>query len=184
MHLIILDRDGVINEDSDSYIKSVDEWVPIPGSIEAIGILYKAGFTIVVATNQSGIGRQLFSLDDLNAMHDKLNMLVKNAGGKIANIYYCPHHPDDGCACRKPKAGLIDNMEKELGISAQGAFFIGDSLRDLEAGLAKGCTPVLVETGKGKKTLAAIDANKKSTLPGLVIYGNLAEAAGALVKSL
>ncbi len=184
MHLVILDRDGVINEDSDAYIKSVDEWIPIPGSIDAIGMLYKAGFTIVVATNQSGIGRQLFSLDELESMHDKLNALVKNAGGEIAGIYYCPHHPDDGCTCRKPRAGLIDTMERELGISARGAFFIGDSIRDLEAGLGKGCTPILVRTGKGEKTLAKINAGNNTAFSGLTVYANLAEAADALVKTL
>jgi D-glycero-D-manno-heptose 1,7-bisphosphate phosphatase len=184
MPVVILDRDGVINEDSDAYIKSVDEWIPIPGSIEAISKLYKAGFTIVVATNQSGLGRQLFKLDDLEAMHNKLNTLVENAGGKIAGIYYCPHHPEDGCACRKPKAGLIEAMERELNVSAQGAFFIGDSMRDLEAGLVKGCTPILVKTGKGEKTLAKINAGDNIVFSGLTTYADLAEAADALVKTL
>ncbi|MEH6557652.1 MAG: D-glycero-beta-D-manno-heptose 1,7-bisphosphate 7-phosphatase [Oceanicoccus sp.] len=184
MPLVILDRDGVINEDSDAYIKSVEEWIPIPGSIEAISKLYKAGFTVVVATNQSGLGRQLFKLDELEAMHSKLNMLVENAGGKIAGIYYCPHHPEDGCACRKPKAGLIEAMERELDVSAQGAFLIGDSMRDLEAGLAKGCTPILVRTGKGEKTLAKITAGDNIVFSGLTAYADLAEAADALVKTL
>lgn len=184
MHLVILDRDGVINEDSDAYIKSVDEWIPIPGSIEAIARLYKAGFTIVIATNQSGLGRQLFPLSSLESMHNKLNLLVKNAGGEIAGIYYCPHLPDEGCNCRKPKAGLIDAIERDLGISAQGAFFIGDSVRDLEAGLAKGCTPILVKTGKGEKTLTKIGADNSTAYPGLTAYADLAEAADALVKTL
>ncbi len=151
--LIILDRDGVINQDSDDYVKSLEEWIPLEGSCEAIADLSKAGFIIAVATNQSGLARGYFSVDDLEAMHGRMNALVEEAGGEITTIKYCPHGPDDGCDCRKPLPGLVAQIEEELGISAKGAWFIGDSLRDLQAGLAKGCKPALVMTGKGEKTL-------------------------------
>lgn len=151
--LIILDRDGVINQDSDDYVKTLQEWIPIEGSCEAIADLYKAGYTIAIATNQSGLARGYFSLDDLNAMHEKLISLVEASGGKVATIKYCPHGPEDGCTCRKPLAGLIDQIEAELNVSAEGAWLIGDSLRDLQAGVLKGCKPVLVMTGKGERTL-------------------------------
>lgn len=154
--LIILDRDGVINQDSDDYIKSAEEWQPIEGSIEAIVALSQAGFRIAIATNQSGLARGLFDLDDLEAMHAKLNRLVAEQGGKIEGIFYCPHHPDDQCHCRKPDIGLIEAIEFELGLSAKGAFFVGDSLKDLQAARAKQCIPVLVRTGKGPKTEAKI----------------------------
>mgnify|MGYP005996265311 FL=1 len=151
--LIILDRDGVINQDSDDYVKSLDEWIPLAGSCEAIAALSQAGYTVAVATNQSGLARGYFSINDLEAMHGRMNALVEEAGGEITTIKYCPHGPDDGCDCRKPLPGLVDQIEEELGISAKGAWFIGDSLRDLQAGLAKGCKPALVMTGKGEKTL-------------------------------
>lgn len=154
--LIILDRDGVINQDSDDYIKSAEEWQPIEGSIEAIAALSQAGFRIAIATNQSGLARGLFDLDDLEAMHAKLNHLVSEQGGAIEGIFYCPHHPDDECHCRKPDVGLIDAIEFELGLSAKGAYFVGDSLKDLQAARAKQCIPVLVRTGKGPKTEAKI----------------------------
>ena len=151
--LIILDRDGVINEDRDDYVKSVDEWVPIAGSIEAIADLSRNGYTVVVATNQSGLSRNLFTLDDLEAMHEKLCGMVESLGGSISGIFYCPHHPDDLCDCRKPKAGLLTAIEESLGCSISGASLVGDSLRDLQAGNKKECQPVLVKTGKGQKTL-------------------------------
>ncbi len=157
MALIILDRDGVINKDSDKYIKSLDEWIPIPGSIEAIARLYKAGHLIAVATNQSGLGRGYFERVDLEAMHHELNHLVHQAGGKIACIVYCPHAPDDKCGCRKPAPGLITEIEQQLSISAKGAYIVGDSLRDLQAGHGKGAIPVLVRTGKGERTLTKGD---------------------------
>src|SRR5690606_25788739 len=156
MSLVILDRDGVINFDSDDYVKSASEWRPIPGSLEAIARLSQAGFSVAVATNQSGLGRGLFDLDDLEAMHAKMDEALEDLGGHVTGVFYCPHHPDDECGCRKPKAGLIDAIEAELGLSAEGAPLIGDSLRDLEAGLAKGCEVILVKTGKGEKTHAAL----------------------------
>lgn len=151
--LIILDRDGVINQDSDAYIKSVDEFQPISGSIEAIAKLYKSGYQIAIATNQSGIARGYFSEHTLTAMHQKLEALLDKAGGKIAHVAYCPHGPDDNCDCRKPKAGLIHQIEAALNISAQGAYMVGDSIRDLQAGVQAGCKPILVKTGKGEKSL-------------------------------
>ena len=152
--LIILDRDGVINVDSDDYIKSEAEWVPIPGSAKAIALLHQAGFQVAIATNQSGLARGYFKQSDLYAMHAKMTNLVEAEGGKIAHIAYCPHGPDDGCTCRKPLPGLIHQIEHALNISAKNCYIVGDSLRDLEAGEAAGMKPVLVRTGKGERTLA------------------------------
>jgi D-glycero-D-manno-heptose 1,7-bisphosphate phosphatase len=179
--LIILDRDGVINEDSDDYVKSVDEWIPIPGSIEAIAQLSKAGYTIVVATNQSGIGRGLFDLDALEAMNEKLFALVEAQGGHIDGIFYCPHTPEDNCACRKPKAGLIDAIEDELGVSARDALVVGDSKRDLEAGFAKGSKLFLVKTGKGNQTLAKLTSENDPLLKQLAVFDNLQHFAESLI---
>lgn len=125
--LVILDRDGVINEDSDEYVKSLAEWIPIPGSIEAIARLSKAGVTVVVATNQSGIGRGLFDLDDLEAMHARLNELVLEQGGELSGIFYCPHAPEDDCHCRKPAPGLLDAISTEFNRDLTGVPLIGDS---------------------------------------------------------
>jgi D-glycero-D-manno-heptose 1,7-bisphosphate phosphatase len=180
MKLVILDRDGVINQDSDAYVKSADEWIPIDGSIEAIAKLYKAGFTVVVATNQSGLARGLFDLDDLEAMHDKLTQLVIDAGGELGAIFYCPHGPDDNCNCRKPKAGLIDAIEAEFDVSASSVPLVGDSLRDLEAGLQKGCDPILVLTGKGEKMQPKLAAT--TGLEHTPHFANLAEAADHIIE--
>lgn len=158
--IILLDRDGVINLDSDNYVKSVDEWQPIPGSIKSIAALSKAGFKIFVVTNQSGIARGYYNEDTLKAMHDKMIALVEKEGGVISGIEYCPHGPDDHCQCRKPKSGMIESIERQLGVNFKTypAIMVGDSLRDLEAGQARGCTPVLVLTGKGRATQSkAID---------------------------
>ena len=182
MKLIILDRDGVINHDSDQFVKNTDEWQPIAGSIEAIARLSKAGFTVTIATNQSGLGRGLFRLSDLEAMHNKMQNLVEEAGGYIDGIVYCPHHPSENCNCRKPKAGLIDAIEAQFHHLAAGAYTIGDSLRDLEAGLKKQCLPVLVKTGKGKKTLQQIKNQRVAALQTLPIYNNLAEAVDAIIQ--
>lgn len=154
--LVILDRDGVINHDSDAYVKTVDEWQPIDGSVEAIGALCQAGFVVAVATNQSGLARGYFDAATLDAMHAKMQRMVAKHGGRIAHIAYCPHGPDDGCDCRKPLPGLIKQIETQTKLSAQGSFMVGDSIRDLQAGVSAGCTPVLVKTGKGQKSLAAL----------------------------
>lgn len=153
--LIILDRDGVINHDSDAYIKSLDEWVPYPSSIAAIARLSHAGFTVVVATNQSGIARGYYDEATLKSMHDRLIALVEKEGGRIAHIAYCPHGPDDECQCRKPLPGMLHQIKRLLGLtSLKGSWMVGDSLRDLQAGEAVDCRTVLVRTGKGIKTEA------------------------------
>ncbi|MBB3141769.1 D-glycero-beta-D-manno-heptose 1,7-bisphosphate 7-phosphatase [Halomonas organivorans] len=153
--LVILDRDGVINQDSDDYVKSLDEFLPYPQAITAIARLSQAGWTVVVATNQSGIARGYYDEATLAAMHERLNTLVADAGGQIAAIAHCPHGPSDGCECRKPLPGLLKRLGAELGIEdLTGGWMVGDSLRDLEAGEAVGCHPVLVRTGKGERTLA------------------------------
>jgi len=181
--LVILDRDGVVNVDSDEFVKSADEWIPIEGSIKAISRLSKAGFTVVIATNQSGLGRGLFTVDALESMHQKMLQLVEEEGGEIAGIFYCPHHPDDGCYCRKPKAGLLDQIENALTTSTKDAFIIGDSLRDLQAGLEKGCRPVLVKTGKGLKTMALLTNQPDEALKDLPIHTNLSEAVDHIIDN-
>lgn len=152
--VIILDRDGVINQDSDAYVKSVDEWIPLPGSIKAIAALSKAGFQVFIATNQSGIARGYYDDAELQAMHQKMLDLVHAEGGEIQGIEYCPHGPQDDCSCRKPKSGMIEAIERSLNMdfTEQPAIMVGDSLRDLQAGKARGCAPVLVLTGKGRDT--------------------------------
>lgn len=178
MPLVILDRDGVINFDSDNYIKSAQEWRAIPGSLEAIARLSTAGFSVAIATNQSGLGRGLFDLDDLEAMHDKLRQGVAEFGGKIAGIFYCPHTPDQECNCRKPNTGLVDAIEKELGMSANGVPFIGDSLKDLQLGIRKNCQAILVTTGKGKKTEAEMPQDLREKVN---IYPDLRSAVIAIL---
>ncbi len=153
--LVILDRDGVINRDSDDYVKSLEEWIPYPQAIQAIARLSQAGWTLVVATNQSGIARGYYDEATLAAMHDRLDALVREAGGEITRIVHCPHGPDGGCDCRKPRPGMLKRLREELGLATlEGSWMVGDSLRDLEAGEAVGCQPVLVRTGKGERTLA------------------------------
>ncbi|CAH0993014.1 D-glycero-beta-D-manno-heptose-1,7-bisphosphate 7-phosphatase [Sinobacterium norvegicum] len=177
--VVILDRDGVINHDSDAYIKSAEEWLPIPGSIEAIGRLCQAGYQVYIATNQSGIGRGYYGLTELQQMHDKMQQLLDEVGGNIAAIEFCPHGPDEGCHCRKPLAGMIENIEQHMGCSAHQVPLIGDSLRDLEAGLLRQCQPVLVKTGKGDKTLKKIINNELwAELP---VYDNLSDVVDALL---
>ncbi len=150
--LVILDRDGVINHDSDDFVKTPDEWLPIDGSIGAIAKLSNAGFTVAVATNQSGIGRKLLDKPALDAMHEKLRSLVKDAGGDVDRIVYCPHHPDDGCDCRKPAPGLYQKLSRHYGVPLDGVPVVGDSERDLVAARTMNARPILVLTGKGAKT--------------------------------
>ncbi|MFC7369093.1 D-glycero-beta-D-manno-heptose 1,7-bisphosphate 7-phosphatase [Vreelandella zhaodongensis] len=152
--LVILDRDGVINHDSDAYIKTLAEWIPYPSAISAIAKLTRSGFTVAVATNQSGIARGYYDEATLHGMHERLTALVEAEGGSIACIAYCPHGPDEQCQCRKPKPGLLLQIQQYLGMdSLTGSWMVGDSLRDLQAGEAVGCHTVLVKTGKGEKTL-------------------------------
>jgi D-glycero-D-manno-heptose 1,7-bisphosphate phosphatase len=156
MKLVILDRDGVINHDSDEYIKSADEWQPIAGSLEAIAKLNQAGYRVVVASNQSGLARGLFTPDDLNAIHSKMNQKLTEVGGTIEAIFYCPHTQQDDCQCRKPRPGMLYDISNRLGIPLAGVTMVGDSLRDLQAAIAAGARPVLVLTGKGKRTLSQL----------------------------
>lgn len=179
MKLIIFDRDGVLNQDSDDYIKTVDEWIALPGSMEAVGRLTQAGYTLTVATNQSGLARGYFDLATLNAMHQKMADLAAKQGGKFAHIAFCPHGPEDDCLCRKPLAGLIDEIEQALHASAQGAWLVGDSIRDLEAGLIKGCKPVLVRTGKGAKS----ERKLTPELGEVLVFDDLAAFADYILKS-
>lgn len=156
MTILILDRDGVINHDSPDFIKSEDEWLPIAGSLEAIARASQAGWRVVVATNQSGLGRGLFDEFALARMHEKFLGLVEERGGRVEGIFYCPHAPEAGCDCRKPKTGLLSAIEESLGESLRGMPFVGDSLRDLQSAVAYSCRPILVTTGKGADTLARL----------------------------
>ncbi len=178
--LIILDRDGVINEDSDAYVKSVDEWIPIPGSIEAIGRLSRAGYRIAIATNQSGIGRGYYDVATLQAMHDKMLHLVHQAGGHIDAITYCPHITEDGCDCRKPLPGLLRQIQEQLDTPVKGAYMVGDSIRDLEAGQAMGCRLALVLTGKGEKSRQKLP---ESGLHDVSIHANLSQFVDHLLEA-
>ncbi len=155
MKLVVLDRDGTINQDSDQHIKSPAEWKPIKGSLEAIARLTQAGWRVVVATNQSGIARGLFDMATLNAIHDVMHRAVHQAGGRIDAVFFCPHAGDSNCACRKPRPGMLLEIGKRMHVALEGVPMVGDALRDLQAAAAAGARPVLVLTGKGKKTRAA-----------------------------
>ena len=149
MKLIILDRDGTINEDSDEFVKTPEEWQPLPGALEAIARLNHAGWHVVVASNQSGLGRGLFEVSSLNAIHTKMSKLLAAAGGRIDAVFYCPHAPDENCPCRKPNPGLLEQIGERYGLDLRGVPMVGDSARDVLAGVAAGCEPHLVLTGKG-----------------------------------
>ena len=155
--LVILDRDGVINVDSDDFIKSASEWEPIEGSLDAIAALTQHGFTVVVATNQSGIGRGLFDQGTLRAIHDKMCAAVRAAGGDIANIYVCPHAPNAGCDCRKPATGMFEQIQRDYQSTLENVPAIGDAARDLQAAASIGARPILVLTGKGELTQGNLD---------------------------
>ena len=172
MKLVILDRDGVINHDSDQYIKSPEEWKPIPGSLTAIARLNQAGYRVVVATNQSGIGRGLFETDTMIAIHDKMFKALAQVGGHIDAIFFCPHTNDDNCECRKPKPGMFREIAARFNADLAGVPAIGDSLRDLQAAAAAGAQPVLVLTGKGRKI-----ADDPALPPDTLVFPDLAAAA-------
>jgi D-glycero-D-manno-heptose 1,7-bisphosphate phosphatase len=174
---VILDRDGVINVDSADFIKSADEWQAIPGSIEAIAELSRHGFKIAVLTNQSGVGRGLFDLQALDAMHDKMLDSVRALGGDIEAIYFCPHGPQDGCACRKPKPGLFLQLAREHEVDLSRTYAVGDSGRDLQAAIRAGAKPILVKTGKGLKTLADYPN------PNFPVFENLYDAARFIIAA-
>ena len=173
---VLLDRDGVINHDSGDFITSADEWLPIDKSLAAIALLHNKGYQVVVITNQSGVGRGLYSDAILTDMHLKMTQLTAAVGGKISHIYYCPHLPDAGCDCRKPKPGMLLQFSKDAGIALDDIYFVGDSLRDIEAGIAAGAKPVLVKTGNGTKTLAA---NPDLNIP---TFENLYDAAEYIIS--
>jgi D-glycero-D-manno-heptose 1,7-bisphosphate phosphatase len=176
--LVILDRDGVINRDSSSFIKSPDEWIPLSGSISAIAALCNAGYTVTVASNQSGLARGLLDRKALRAMHRKLRKLVAAEGGHIDRIVICPHGPGDDCACRKPRPGLLHRLGGYYGIDLTGVPVIGDSLRDLEAAAAVGARPILVRTGNGQMTELTLDGELEAT----EVFDDLAAVAALLVR--
>lgn len=176
MKLVILDRDGVINHDSDQFIKSPDEWRPISGSPEAIARLTQYGYRVVVATNQSGVGRGLFEMDTLNAIHDKMVRTVTQVGGRIEAIFFCPHTSADDCLCRKPKPGMFQEIAARFNADLSGVPVVGDSLRDLQAGAAMRAQPMLVLTGKGRKTV------DDPALPAdTLVFPDLAAAASHII---
>lgn len=177
MKLIILDRDGVINYDSDAFIKSPDEWKPLPGSLEAIARLNQADYRVVVASNQSGIARGLLDISMLNAINQKMHEAVQVLGGSIDAVFFCPHRSEDNCNCRKPKPGMFEEIARRYNISLRGVPVVGDSLRDLQAGHATGCKPYLVMSGKGKKTL-----EEGGLPPGTTTFINLAAVVDSLLS--
>jgi D-glycero-D-manno-heptose 1,7-bisphosphate phosphatase len=179
MKLVILDRDGVINLDSDNFIKRPEEWKPIPGSLEAIARLNHAGFHVVVATNQSGVGRGLFDMTMLNAINDKMIDALAQVGGRLDAIFFCPHAAEADCACRKPKPGMFEEIGQRFNAPLRGIPSVGDSLRDLQASVAIGAQPILVLTGKGEKTLAL------GGLPeGTKVFADLGVAVKAIIQTV
>jgi D-glycero-D-manno-heptose 1,7-bisphosphate phosphatase len=178
MKLIILDRDGVINRDSDDFIKSPDEWIALPGSLEAIARLNQSGYKVAVATNQSGIARGMFTVLTLNAIHQKLHASAQQIGAHVDAIVFCPHAAIDNCYCRKTKPGMVRAIGKRFDIPLKGVPIVGDSLRDLQAGYVLGCTPYLVLTGKGLKT-----REKGGLPPGTQIFADLAAVTDHLLRS-
>lgn len=180
---LILDRDGVINYDSDDFIKSPDEWRPLPGSLEAIARLNQAGYRIVVISNQSGLARQLFDQAMLEAIHNKFTRLLAQHDGRVEQIYYCPHGPDDTCDCRKPLPGLFKQFAKDFGISLNGIIAVGDSVRDLQAAHTAGARAALLQTGKGERSIATIRAlPKNDPLHGVSVYKDLADFSEQLLS--
>ncbi|MCB1645565.1 MAG: D-glycero-beta-D-manno-heptose 1,7-bisphosphate 7-phosphatase [Pseudomonadales bacterium] len=175
--MIVLDRDGVLNIDSPDYIKSAEEWIPIPGSIEAVASLSRAGYRIYVATNQAGLAKGKFVQKDLDEMHQKLESLVEAAGGVLTGIFYCPHHPDENCECRKPRPGLLLNIASSAGVKPETLIFIGDSTKDVMAARAVGAKPVLVLTGNGQQSLQSLSDDPPET------HRDLASFARSLLRS-
>ena len=176
MKLIILDRDGVINYDSDAFIKTVDEFIPLPGALDAIARLSRAGWTVAIATNQSGLARGYYSVPTLESMHQLLRDEVQQRGGHLGLITYCPHGPDDGCVCRKPLPGLLTQVAQHYKVPLAGVWFVGDSLRDLQAAVAADAQPVLVCTGKGEQT-------REKPLPeNTLIFADLSAIADHLLR--
>lgn len=177
MKLVILDRDGVINHDSDEYIKSPEEWVPIPGSLEAIARLHREGYKVVVATNQSGVGRGLFDMNMLCRIHTKMLEAVRAKGGEIDAIFFCPHRPEDNCRCRKPQPGLFQEITERLKVNLNGVYSVGDTERDVIVARLVSARPVLVRSGKGKRTL-----KKSKILEDVPVFDDLAAFADNLLS--
>ena len=182
MKLVILDRDGTINEDRDDFVKSADEWVPLPGALEAIARLNHAGWHTVIATNQSGLARGLLDMAALNAIHSRMNRELAAFGGRIDAVFFCPHGPDDGCACRKPLPGLFEKIGERYGLALSEVPSVGDSLRDLQAGVAAGSPPHLVRTGKAAGLDDAAVAALVAQAPGTVVHADLAAFAQHLLQ--
>ena len=176
MKLVILDRDGVINQDSANFIKNPNEWIAIPSSLEAIALLNQSGFRLAVATNQSGIARGLFDMATLNAINDKMHRALAQLGGRIDAMFYCPHAADDHCTCRKPKTGMIEDISRRFSVDLSEVYAVGDSLRDLQAFSDAGCKPILVRSGKGEETLAA-----GNLPPNTFIFADLNEAVQHII---
>ncbi len=182
MKLIILDRDGTINEERDDYVKSPEEWVPMPGALEAIARLNHAGWHTVVATNQSGLGRGLFYMAMLNAMHLKMNQLLAKQGGRVDAVFFCPHTPEDQCDCRKPLPGLMELIGERYGVELADVPLVGDSLRDVQAGAAAGCPTHLVRTGRGSLLDDAQVAAIQKLIPGTQVHADLCAFADSLIR--
>ncbi|MGQ0442977.1 MAG: D-glycero-beta-D-manno-heptose 1,7-bisphosphate 7-phosphatase [Methylophilaceae bacterium] len=176
MKLVILDRDGVINQDSANFIKKPNEWIALPGSLEAIALLNQHGFRVALATNQSGIARGLFDMVTLNAIHDKMHRALAQTGGRIDALFYCPHAADDHCQCRKPKTKMLEDIGRRFSVDLNEVPAVGDALRDLQAFSDAGCQPILVRSGKGEDTLA-----HGNLPPNIRIYADLAEAVQHII---
>jgi len=179
MKVIVLDRDGVINHDSDAYIKSKEEWQPIDGSLEAIARLNHGGYIVVVASNQSGIARGYFDIEALSAMHKKMDDLLSKVGGQVDAVFYCPHGPNDGCSCRKPRPGMLLEIGQRFNVPLKEVVFIGDSVSDLKAASNAHAIPMLVRTGKGIKAEKILLAECKESIP---VFDDLASAVTAILK--
>jgi D-glycero-D-manno-heptose 1,7-bisphosphate phosphatase len=177
MSLVILDRDGVINHDSDAYIKTPNEWKAIRGSLEAVARLNRSGYQVVIASNQSGIGRGLFDVATLQAIHEKMHRELARMNGRVDAVLYCPHRPEDHCRCRKPKPGMLFEIASRFSVPLRGVPMVGDAWRDIEAARSVEGRPILVLTGKGRDTLT----KNRSSMRGVEVYDNLALAVGALL---
>jgi len=177
MKIVILDRDGVINQDSADFIKNPNEWIPIPDSLESIARLNQHGFSVIVATNQSGIGRGLFDIETMNAINKKMLDLLAQVGGHIDAIFYCPHTEDANCKCRKPKSGMLEEISTRFGTSLKNIPAIGDATRDLEAYQSVGAQPILVKTGKGEETFVS-----KTYPPNTWVFNDLSHAVDKILK--
>ena len=182
MKLVILDRDGVINQDSANFIKNPNEWIALPGSLEAIALLNQSGFRVVIATNQSGIARGLFDMATLNAIHDKMHRALAQLGGRIDAMFYCPHAADDNCTCRKPKTGMVEDIARRFSVNLSEVFAVGDSLRDLQAFHDAGCKPILVRSGKGEETLAHGQLPSQQLPKGTLIFADLDEVVQHIIS--